>query len=106
MSGLANGFGELEALALAELLEIHEQIESLIHEKSENGLFEARGEFRPLGSAAVPAAILSKGRTAAQRYRDPQSGATWSGRGKQPRWMAHLIKQGAKREDFRIGREH
>lgn len=24
----------------------------------------------------------------AAKYRDPQSGATWSGRGKAPRWMA------------------
>lgn len=31
------------------------------------------------------------------RYRDPDSGATWTGRGKPPRWIA-----GRDREEFRI----
>jgi DNA-binding protein H-NS len=46
--------------------------------------------------------IVAMGMPAAPKYRDPVSGATWSGRGKVPRWMRHLIEQGAKRDDFRI----
>jgi DNA-binding protein H-NS len=46
--------------------------------------------------------IVATGMPAAPKYRDPVSGATWSGRGKVPRWMRHLIEQGAKRDDFRI----
>ncbi|WDD96275.1 H-NS histone family protein [Burkholderia sp. FERM BP-3421] len=34
---------------------------------------------------------------AIQKYRDPLSGATWSGRGRVPRWIA-----GRNREDFLI----
>ncbi|MCL4670124.1 DNA-binding protein [Burkholderia ubonensis] len=34
---------------------------------------------------------------AAQKYRDPLSGATWSGRGRAPRWIA-----GRNRDDFLI----
>ncbi len=33
----------------------------------------------------------------AAKYRDPESGATWSGRGKPPRWIA-----GKNREQFAI----
>ncbi|MCE9620634.1 MAG: H-NS histone family protein [Planctomycetes bacterium] len=36
------------------------------------------------------------------KYRHPKSGATWSGRGKTPRWMASELKHGKKRESFLI----
>ena len=36
------------------------------------------------------------------KYRDPQSGATWSGRGLAPKWLAALEKKGRKREEFLI----
>lgn len=38
----------------------------------------------------------------APKYRDAASGATWTGRGKQPRWLAAAIKSGKKLDDFRI----
>ncbi|WP_268959019.1 H-NS family nucleoid-associated regulatory protein [Paraburkholderia solitsugae] len=31
---------------------------------------------------------MSKGSAAAVKYRDPKSGATWSGRGRAPTWLA------------------
>ena len=38
------------------------------------------------------------------KYRNPQTPfETWSGRGKQPRWLAAAIKAGRKIEDFKIG---
>jgi DNA-binding protein H-NS len=45
-------------------------------------------------------AIAARGKHRKQaevRYRDPDSGATWSGRGKPPRWIA-----GKDRDAFRI----
>lgn len=39
---------------------------------------------------------------AAAKYRDPATGATWAGRGQQPRWMRRAIEAGAHQEDFRI----
>ena len=36
------------------------------------------------------------------KYRDPASGATWSGRGRMPRWMVEAVDGGRSREDFRI----
>jgi DNA-binding protein H-NS len=41
-------------------------------------------------------------RTVAPKYRDPQSGAMWSGRGLTPNWLAEKEKAGAKREDFLV----
>jgi DNA-binding protein H-NS len=31
----------------------------------------------------------SKGKPVAAKYRDPSTGATWTGRGKAPRWIAN-----------------
>ena len=38
----------------------------------------------------------------APKYRDSASGATWTGRGKQPKWLAAALKGGQKLEDFKI----
>lgn len=42
----------------------------------------------------------------APKYRNPSNRAeTWTGRGKQPRWMAALTKKGKKPEDFLISKK-
>ena len=106
MSRLSKRFGELEMLALGELLEIYERIENLIGEKSENERPEAGRVYRPRNFPAASSGLPKRCRLVAPKYRNPLSGATWSGRGKEPPWMVYLIQQGAKREDFRIGQEH
>src|SRR5262249_46520166 len=42
-----------------------------------------------------------KGRKVAPKYRGP-GGETWAGRGARPRWLAALIKQGRKLDEFAI----
>lgn len=37
---------------------------------------------------------------ASVKYRDPETGNTWSGRGRMPNWLAARIKSGARLEDF------
>jgi DNA-binding protein H-NS len=39
---------------------------------------------------------------AAVKYRNPATGAVWSGRGRPPRWLADELAQGRKREEFLI----
>ncbi len=63
-----------------------------------------------MGSATKKRA--TKGRRAATKgkakssvppkYRDPATGATWTGRGRAPVWMAAKIATGSKKEDFLI----
>lgn len=36
------------------------------------------------------------------KYRDPKTGATWSGRGRAPKWLAEAEAAGKKRESFLI----
>jgi DNA-binding protein H-NS len=43
----------------------------------------------------------AKGRKVAPKYRGP-GGETWAGRGARPRWLAALLKEGRKIEEFAI----
>ena len=52
---------------------------------------------RPAG-AKSPAA----GRKVAAKYRDPESGQSWSGRGLQPKWLKAALSTGKKLEDFTV----
>ncbi|WP_313624475.1 H-NS histone family protein [Achromobacter sp.] len=60
----------------------------------------ASGPRRKAGAPAR-AATASK-RAVAPKYRHPQTGETWSGRGKAPRWLAAEEASGATRESFLI----
>lgn len=39
----------------------------------------------------------------APKYRHPDTGETWTGRGKPPRWISAAVDGGATRESFLIG---
>jgi DNA-binding protein H-NS len=54
---------------------------------------------RPPKSVDSGAAPSSK---VAAKYRDPDSGKTWSGRGLKPRWLADAIAAGRQLTDFAI----
>lgn len=52
--------------------------------------------------AARKSAGLDKRSVVAPKYRDASTGATWTGRGKQPKWLASALKSGKKLEEFKI----
>lgn len=55
------------------------------------------------GAAKSPAKGSSqKGQTVKPKYRHPDSGATWAGRGMAPKWLAAELAKGRKLEDFLI----
>ena len=41
-------------------------------------------------------------RKVAPKYRDPDSGATWTGRGRKPKWVAEIVEGGGNIEDYAI----
>ena len=55
------------------------------------------GKTRQAGSGGKK----KTGSVVAAKYRGP-NGETWSGRGLMPRWLAGLVKQGRKKEEFAI----
>ena len=66
-----------------------------------SGVGAKRGRTGSKKEAAKPKKKAAK-RKVAPKYKDPQSGATWSGRGLTPKWLAEKEKAGAKREEFLI----
>ena len=52
-------------------------------------------------SKVVPSKARKGTATVAAKYSGP-NGETWSGRGLTPRWLAGLVAQGQKKEDFVI----
>jgi DNA-binding protein H-NS len=55
------------------------------------------------GNAARPAKTAKKRKASiAVKYRDPKSGATWSGRGRMASWLAKKIEAGEKVEKYLV----
>jgi DNA-binding protein H-NS len=107
---------DLETMSVDDLWSLHEKISRILSARitSEKQELEKR------------LAVLNRGRTAIEvgdsdqafdahnkvrrkyprvfpKYRNPATPSeTWSGRGKQPRWLVAAIKSGRKIDDFRI----
>ena len=54
------------------------------------------------GAAPKVRKSATKGTKVAAKYRHPETGQTWSGRGILPKWMTEEIAKGRQREDFAI----
>ncbi|MES2186443.1 MAG: H-NS histone family protein [Pseudomonadota bacterium] len=92
-----------------ELLKQREALEAQINDARQRELSDAvsrvRGMIEEFGLTAVDvfppargrATPATKGSKVAAKYRDPATGATWTGRGKAPRWI-----QGEDRTKFAI----
>jgi DNA-binding protein H-NS len=96
---------DLKSMAIDELWELHEQIAAKL--ARELAIEKARLEERlhKIGSASNT--IISNRRRpypkVLPKYRNPKNPAeTWSGRGKQPRWLTAQLRSGKKVNDFLI----
>jgi DNA-binding protein H-NS len=108
---------DLESLSIDSLWSLHEQISRILSARitSEKRELEKRLAVLNRGGGVIEGADAPQSDNAngkARRkyprvfpkYRNPQTPSeTWSGRGKQPRWLVAAIKTGRKIEDFRIG---
>ena len=108
---------DLEAMSVDDLWSLHEQISQLLSARitSEKRELEKRLAVLNRGGRVIeggdaPQSYNANGKARRSyprvfpKYRNPQTPSeTWSGRGKQPRWLVAAIKTGRKIEDFRIG---
>jgi DNA-binding protein H-NS len=96
----------LAVLSVDALLKLRDNIDAILSRRAddlkhqlsrlggENSARSRRGRGARKGSKVPP------------KYRDPQSGETWAGRGAQPVWLREkLKKRGAKLEHFLIQRK-
>ena len=111
----------LEGLTVADLDKVIAAAERQRETRRESGKKELVEEFRAkaeamglslaelvggsaqTGRPAPKARKPQKGASAASppvKYRNPDTGATWSGRGRIPKWMALAQERGRSREEF------
>jgi DNA-binding protein H-NS len=70
--------------------------EEIVTAFNQKGTRAARSASKPAGNArAVRNPVPPK-------YRNPETGATWSGRGKPPRWVTEAEAAGKSRDEFLI----
>lgn len=88
-----------------ELLQARQQLEQQIEQARAAAVGEAVAKARALVEefGLTPDDVFGRrsknaGKPVAAKYRDPQTGATWTGRGKPPRWIADKNP-----DDFLIG---
>lgn len=108
----------LDAMSVDEMWLLHEEISRVLSVRlsSEKRELEKRlaqlrreREGRSLDRTDAPAKDTPRARRKYPRvfpkYRNPEEPSeTWSGRGKQPRWLAAALKTGHSIEEFVIGR--
>jgi DNA-binding protein H-NS len=111
----------LESLTVADLEKVIAAAERQREARRESGKKELVEEFRAkaaamglslaelLGGSVQASRSGGKGRQPRKaappasppaKYRNPETGATWSGRGRMPKWLAVAQEQGRNREEF------
>ncbi len=88
---------DLKALSVSELLSLRDDIDKqlLAHRA------ELQAQLAQIGSVNGKGGP-TRGVKIAPKYRHPQTGETWTGRGGVAGWLAREIEAGRKREDFLI----
>ena len=91
--------------------ELNKEIDSLSREQRGTAIAQVKMLMHDRGLTLADLASKSsvsakkssaKGAKVAAKYRDPDSGTTWSGRGLKPKWLRAAIEGGKKVEDFAI----
>ena len=106
---------DLEAMNFGELWLLHEQLTRVLAEKitAEKLELERRlaqlNRANPMGEAHDPKSRTGRPRRkypkVLPKYSNPSLPTeTWSGRGKQPRWLVAALRSGHKLEDFLIAK--
>jgi DNA-binding protein H-NS len=97
---------ELRLMSVDELWMLHEEISSALATRLREEKTTLEKRLRQLQFKAAKGRSQRSRRPYPQvfpKYRNPaQPAETWSGRGKQPRWLVAQLRSGKKLDDFRI----
>jgi DNA-binding protein H-NS len=103
----------VDKMSLKDLLDLQVKVGNAIVKAKDREKAELRSKIDQLThNAGVSVAELynlgrgrgaAKGSKVAVKYANPQNKAeTWTGRGRQPRWLAAKLAKGGKLDDFKI----
>lgn len=92
---------------VAKIAELQRQAEELKKQERKAVIKELKAKIAEYGLSAADLSLTGKqstkvASTVKAKYRNPQTGETWSGRGIAPRWMQEAEKAGKARESFLI----
>ncbi|KGT78771.1 histidinol phosphate phosphatase [Bradyrhizobium japonicum] len=96
---------DLDAMAFDDLWLLHEEVTRILSEKITTEKLELEKRLAQLAPAgrSEPRARRPY-RKAPPKYFNPvEPSETWSGRGRQPRWLVAALQSGHKIEEFQIG---
>jgi DNA-binding protein H-NS len=97
---------DLNAMSVDELWALHEELSSILGKRlaEEKAALERRlQQLQPEGASKAIQRARRPYPRVLPKYRNPgQPGETWSGRGKQPRWLTAQLRTGKKLNDFLI----
>lgn len=79
-----------------------DELQAPVRQKAGRGGGIGAKPGRPSGRKSAKPWKKGAKRNVEPKYRDPATGAAWSGRGRTPKWLAEKEKAGAKREEFLI----
>jgi DNA-binding protein H-NS len=98
----------LETLTTPELLDIRDYVNELLKSRVVEERREIERTLARIAEVGWESASQSRQRSSlkqvksAPKYRNPETGKTWAGRGAPPRWVQALLRRGRKLEDFAI----
>ena len=105
--GMTMTASDLAKLSLDDLWNLHERVCSLLEQKLESEKRKLQARLDELGRkfdgtrADIPQRRPYP--KVEPKFRNPEDPSeTWSGRGKQPRWLSELLATGKVVDDFRI----
>jgi DNA-binding protein H-NS len=97
----------LHSMAADELWALHEMVTAELDRKIATELEVLETRLRQLGAVEQDRGLRQAKRPYPKvlaKYRNPENDReTWSGRGKQPRWLAAELRSGKRLADFLIG---
>lgn len=104
---------DISPLSIQELKDLQVQAEQLISQKKDQAIEDAYNQVNEIAESVgltinqlleIGSQKVKKARKSVEpRYRNKKDvHQTWTGRGKQPRWLVAEIENGAKLEDFLI----
>ena len=92
-------------MSIDELWTLHENLTAELGRKirEEKATLEDRlRRLRTIGAVSIPQSQQGSSKLA-PKYRDPNNPLqTWTGRGKQPRWLRAQLRSGKKLDDFLV----
>jgi DNA-binding protein H-NS len=93
----------LKSMSIEKLVKLKSDVEAALAQKVSDQRHSLQQELSKLGGYTGGKKARGGPRGAvAPKYRDPETGETWAGRGLKPRWLTAAIKSGKSLEAFAI----